>query len=345
MPSCQAGLWYNAAVVAAKGLRQLALLAPFVLQLTVCGQVVTRPAATPQPSATPTAAIAPPTIIPTATPDTYTPPPTDTPTVTPTPVIYRIQAGENLNIIAARFGVSHDLLRDVNAIEDERALQVGQLLIIPVGGWTTPIEPTPTVTPTPLPAAIENVYFHPSPLGELTVLGEVVNFSPLDLERVAVRIALFDGEDRPLGDATTFTALDVVAPGSRAPFALLFPDVPDDYATYQADVISAAPAYTGTLYRDLEVVDVESEAATAGLLRLAGRVRNIGNDQALATLLTVTAYDSLGRVVGVRTVAPQPDVIALGGGEATFAVDLLAAGAVTTYTIQTEARRLPPGQP
>lgn len=321
------------------------LLALALVLLSACGgQVTTRPTATPPPSDTPTATIAPPTIVATPTPDTYTPPPTETPTVTPTPVFYRIQAGENLNIIAARFGVPHDLLRDINGIENERTLQVGQLLLIPLGGWTTPIEPTPTATATPLPATIGNVYFHPSPLGELTVMGEVVNASPVDLERVAVRITLFDGADRPLGDETTFTALDVVPSDGRAPFALLFADAPDEYATYQAEVISAAAAYTGTLHRQLEVVDVAAEPAVAGLLKLAGRVRNTGDDEAFAALLTVTAYDALGRVIGVRTVAPQPDVIAAGGGEAAFTVNLLAAGSVVTYTIQPEARRGAPAE-
>ncbi|MCB0229419.1 MAG: hypothetical protein KDH08_05745, partial [Anaerolineae bacterium] len=79
------------------------------------------------------------------------------------------------------------------------------------------------------------------------------------------------------------------------------------------------------------------------LLKLAGRVRNVGDVEALATLLTVTAYDQQGRVVGMRTIAPDPDRIALGGGEAQFAVDLLAAAPVVTYTIQTEARRAAPG--
>lgn len=320
------------------------MLALALAVLTGCGgQVVTRPTATPLPTATLPATISPPTIVPTATPDTYTPPPTATPTVTPTPVIYRIQAGENLNIIAARFDVPHDLLRDINGIEDERALQVGQLLLIPVGGWDGPIEPTPTVTPTPMPVAVENVYFHPSPLGELTILGEVTNLSATDLERVLVRITLFDGADRFLGSDTTFTALDVLPPGGKSPFVVFFPDAPDEYATYQAEVISAAPAYTGSLYRSLEVVQVEEKSEASGLLKLDGRVRNTGDAEALAALLTVTAYDRLGRVVGMRTIAPEPDTIAPGGGEAAFAVDLLAAAPVLTYTIQTEARQAAPG--
>lgn len=307
------------------------------------GQMVTRPTTTPLPSETPTATIAPPTIIPTPTPDTYTPPPTATPTVSPEPIIYRVQQGENLNIIANRFDVPHDLLRDVNGIEDERALQVGQQLLIPVGGWTGPVEPTPTVTPTPMPVAVENVYFHPSPLGELTILGEVSNLSQTDLERVLVQITLFDGADRLLGSDTSFSALDVLPPGGKSPFVIFFPDAPDEYATYQAEVISAVPAYTGSLYRSLDVVEVAEEQAAAGLLKLAGRVRNVGDAEALATLLTVTAYDRQGRVVGMRTIAPDPDRIALGGGEAAFAVDLLAAAPVVTYTIQTEARQAAPG--
>ena len=326
--------------------RRHALICPLLvlsfLLLAGCGAVVTRPTETPISSATPTATVAPPTVAPSPTPDTYTPPPTATPTVTPEPIIYRIKQGENLNIIANRFGVPHDLLRDVNGIEDERALQVGQQLIIPVGGWTGPVEPTPTVTPTAMPATIQNVYFHPSPLGELAVLGEVANPGAVDLERVQVRITLFDGLDRLLESKTAFTALDMVPPGGSAPFSLLFPEAPDDYQTFQAELLSAAPAYLGSLVRDFEYHDVEEDRETPGLLRLSGRIRNAGDVEAADVLLTVTAYDQQGRVIGLRTVSPTPDAIPFGGGEADFQIEVVSAGYVTTYTIQTEGWRAAP---
>lgn len=322
--------------------RSLLLCAWFVLLLTACGQVVTRPTAQAAATRTPTATLAPPGITPTATPDTYIPPPTATPTATPEPIIHSIQPGENLYIIAARYDVAHDLLREVNGIENERALQVGQQLLIPVAGWGGPAEPTPTVTPTPWPAQVENVYFHPSPLGELTVLGEVVNASASDLEQVVVQIALYDDADRLLASQSTTVALDVLAPGQRSPFAVLFTQAPERYASYQATVLSAVPAYVGTRQRQLEPVDVTlDQQSTAGMARLSGRLRNNGVVEAFDVSVVATLYDPLGRVVGTRSMAVDPPVIAFGGGEATFQIELVPAGPVSSYTVQVQARRLP----
>lgn len=323
--------------------RKLGGLAPLLLimlLLTACGQVVTRPTPRAIPTRTPTATAAPPVIVPTATPDTYIPPPTETPTATPEPIIHSIEAGENLFIIAAKYGVSRDLLREVNAIENERALQVGQRLLIPVAGWGGPAEPTPTATPTPLPARVENVYFHPSPLGELTVLGEVVNASASDLERVVAQIALFDEADRLLASQAATIALDALAPGQRSPFAVLFGEAPERYASYQATVLSAVPAYVGTMQRDLEPVDVTLEQRSERLVTLAGRVRNVGQVEAVDVIVVVTLYDPLGRVVGMRSIATEPPAIALGGGEAGFSVEIVPAGPVLTYTVQAQGRQL-----
>jgi len=45
--------------------------------------------------------------------------------------------------------------------------------------------------------------------------------------------------------------------------------------------------------------------------------------------------------VGTRSSATDPATIALGGGEAGFFVEVVPAGPVLTYTVQTQGRRLP----
>jgi hypothetical protein len=332
-------LWYNAPVMSVNKLGGLALLLATTALLAACGQVVTRPTERAAATTTPTATLAPPKIQPTPTPDTYIPPPTATPTVTPEPIIHSIEAGENLFTIAALYDVSRDLLREVNGIENERALQVGQKLIIPVAGWGGPAEPTPTVTPTALPASVENVFFHPSPLGELTVLGEVVNASSVDLERVMVEIALFDQADRLLASQPAMTALDVLAPGQRSPFAVLFTQAPEQVATFQATVLSAVPAYVGTMQRNLEPVDVTLDLRSAGLAIVSGKVRNPGDVEAVDVVVVATLYDPLGRVVGTRSMASDPPAVAFGGGEAAFQIEIVPAGPVLTYTVQIQGRQ------
>ncbi len=60
-----------------------------------------------------------------------TPAATPTPKGTATPLVYRIQSGDTLLAIAARFGVDVDLLTSKNNITDPTSLQLGQELVIP----------------------------------------------------------------------------------------------------------------------------------------------------------------------------------------------------------------------
>jgi D-alanyl-D-alanine carboxypeptidase len=69
------------------------------------------------------------------------------PTATPIDALYVVQAGDTLGVIAARFGVSLDVLMQANAITDPASLQVGEVLTIP-GVSVTP-EPAPTASASP----------------------------------------------------------------------------------------------------------------------------------------------------------------------------------------------------
>ncbi|MFZ2489414.1 MAG: FxLYD domain-containing protein [Anaerolineae bacterium] len=318
----------------------LAALLWMTLALTACGRVVTRPTVAPVTTPIPTATQGPPSLLATPTPDNYTPPPGPTATPTPEPIIHTIEAGENLWTIAALYGVEHDRLRDVNGIENERTLQVGQKLLIPVAGWGGPAPPTPTATATALPAAVENVYFQPSPLGELTVLGEAVNTGSTDIERVVVQVALYDAMDRLLATQTNIAEMDALAPGQRSPFVVRFAEAPQAIDSYQAMVVAAVAAYVGTQHRGLEAVDTTLEQPVTGSAVVSGKVRNPTDISATSVAVIVTLYDPLGRVVGTRNSAVEPPNLPA-GGETSFRIQLVTAGPVQTYSIQIQARRQP----
>jgi hypothetical protein len=172
-------------------------------------------------------------------------------------------------------------------------------------------------------------------------LGEARNISSSDVERVLVQIILYDQEDNVLSSASNYTELEFIAPGQRSPFAVRFPEAPAQFASYEAQVLSAASAYTGSLHRDIEARDISGEQRPRAPLRLQGRLVNVGSDEAVAVLVVVTAYDPLGRVVGVRSGPPDHNVIAR-GGETGFDLEIAPAGPVVTYTVQAEGRRLLP---
>lgn len=101
----------------------------------------------------PTATTAPPSATPTDVPATATIAASEgggeasAPTVT-----YRVQSGDTLSTISARYGVSVDALASANDIADANTIQVGQTLVIPdsaaaaAQAQAPPAAPTPTAT-------------------------------------------------------------------------------------------------------------------------------------------------------------------------------------------------------
>ena len=127
---------------------QFAISLLFALGLVGCGQVITPmpeeavqvetlPTSTPIQTVTPRA---------TYTPAPATPAASATPTVTPTPIVYAIQPGDTLLVIAAQFGIDSESIQEANGIIDPRRLQVGQQLIIPRPEDDPDEPPTPTPT-------------------------------------------------------------------------------------------------------------------------------------------------------------------------------------------------------
>ena len=117
--------------------------------LIYIGQRLIIPINLPEPQETPVADE--PTDTPTDTPTatatpTYTPTFTPTPTPTATPITYQVLPGDTLEVIAARYGTTVDLLAQQNNIVNQHQIDVGQILVIPTAV-------PPTATPTPLPTA------------------------------------------------------------------------------------------------------------------------------------------------------------------------------------------------
>ncbi len=62
---------------------------------------------------------------------TLTPAPSDTPLGAPTPVIHTVESGENLTLIAKRYGVTVDAIVQANHLLSADSIYVGQKLVIP----------------------------------------------------------------------------------------------------------------------------------------------------------------------------------------------------------------------
>ena len=307
-----------------KGIFSLLALAGLTL-LAACGQVITL-TPTPSPTATATVLLAleSATEQPSATPAPYTPEPTATATVTPTPILHEIQAGESLLALADEYNVSVAALQETNGILDPRTLQVGQQIIIPRAEELAENE-NATPTPTPVALALQNVHFAETALGGLWVMGEALNETSGPLEQVRVGVTLVDANNIELAAAAALSPLDLVMTGERAPFAILFEEAPPQFDRYQTYLVSAAPAFVGSYYRDLEIRDLRKTPLGAASTVVRGRIFNTGPEEAVNVQIVVVAYDPLDRVIDVRKVAPEYNVVPI-GGETDFSVVLAPIG-------------------
>jgi LysM repeat protein len=96
--------------------------------------------------------------IPETTPLPGEPPPTRTPVE---PTVYIVQTGDTLSNVASKFDVTLQDLMLANGLSDPDYVQVGQELVIPIGGL--PVT-TPTFTPIPVPTDTPLPFNPPTPL-------------------------------------------------------------------------------------------------------------------------------------------------------------------------------------
>jgi len=277
-------------------------LAVGLVVLTACGQVVTpqptidtTPASTSLPSATPI-------LWPTATAPLPPPAATMTPTLTPTPIIHVVQEGETLLSIAFDYGVNLQALQTINGIENPQLLRVGQSLIIPTGeeevGETTNLL---LPTPTPLPFGLEGIALHETPVGSLWCMGDIVNTTDSNLTNVQVHVILLDAAGERLAEADAFAAADLIPPGARSPFGVLFTNPPPGWATSDVTILRGEAA--GSLadsYVPIAVTEMDGQLS-GSQFQVNGAVQNTSADQTAGSVRVIaTTYDAQGAVTGFR---------------------------------------------
>jgi hypothetical protein len=195
-------------------------------------------------------------------------------------------------------------------------------LTIPIGGGETVTTPGLLLpTPTPLPFGVRGVAFYETPVGSLWCLGEVVNTTEFTLTNVQVRVMLFDAAGERLTEGDAFAAADLIAPGERSPFGILFTNPPPEWTSPQVAIVRGEAA--GTLSDSyVPIAVIEAEAQPAGSqIQMSGAVQNTSADQAASGVsVIVTTYDAEGLVTGFRQGPVEVDGTLAAGTTAPFSL-------------------------
>jgi LysM repeat protein len=277
--------------------------------------------------ATPVAVAATPTpyqAVPTYTPtpiihiDVRLPP--GTPTPTPPPQQHRIEAGDTLIGIAARYGVTVEDLQELNEISDPRGLQIGQRLEIPV-----PRIPAGDANPVRARHELRRVAVAVDGLDTAWVMGEVANLDTVPVEqiRVAARLQAADGTE--MARRTALAVRHITPPGETAPFMFRLGEVSQTAHGWTLAVASIKPAHIGGYATGLSVGNLRFEPQPSGTVLVSGLVTNRGLVAVAEPEIVVTALDAQRRVTAVRVMLPDERTL-VPGGEVAFEGALIPLG-------------------
>ncbi len=298
-----------------------------LILLTSCGQVVSgeKPSAEPPVQASPAISLATIPPRPTATLAMPTAAPPNTPTPSPAPITHVVQSGETLFAIAIQYDVTLAALQIVNGLDDSSLLQINQELIIPTGEESQGASLELLLpTPTPVSFAIEGIAFHEISVGSLWCLGEVVNSTEMSLENVQLRVGLHDAAGKELIGGDVSAALDMIPPGGRAPFGILFASPPASFDRYLVRPVRAESSIeTSGRYAQLEIEQVEA-GPVGPLFEITGSVSNPAPHAVTAIMIVATTYDEQGLVSAFRQ-TKLPDELAP-GASAEFSISLMPHG-------------------
>jgi len=216
--------------------------------------------------------------------------------------VHIIQSGDTLYSIAFDYGVSPASLQTANGIDDPQLLQIGQELIIPQeqdepDTLAGPLLPTPT----PAPLEVQGVGFYETPVGSLWCLGEIVNTNDISLTNIQVRVVLFNATGEAVVETDGFVAVELLAPGERSPFGILFTNPPAEWASSQISVVRGEGAgELASLFTTIAVAETNGQM-TDGLFRTTGTIQNTGPALAAESAqVIITTYDTQGLVTGYR---------------------------------------------
>lgn len=229
---------------------------------------------------------------------------------TPTPLEYVIAAGDTLEAIAARYGVTLEALLAANPGIQPNLLIVGTPLVIPTGTL-----PQGESTPTPAALPLLQARCWPEGTGGLWCFALLQNGYAEALENLTVLFTLVDADGQVLATREATAPLNLLPAGEKMPIGAHFPAPIDLLAVPHVQVLTATRLLPG----DARYLPVMLENTLLSLnpggrsAQVSGRVLLTQPEPGAATLwVLAVAYDRDGTLVGFRRYKGMPFTAAEG---------------------------------
>jgi hypothetical protein len=155
-------------------------------------------------------------------------------------------------------------------------------------------------TPTPIPFDVLGVACYETPVSSLWCLGEVVNTTALPVTNVQLLVTLYDAGGQRVAQADTFIAADLIPPGERSPFGILFVDpLPVQIVPQVTLVRGQVAGELAASYVSVSAIETLGQPSDPQF-EVSGLVQNDDELAAGRVSIVVTLYDAEGLVTGFR---------------------------------------------
>ncbi len=242
------------------------------------------------------------TVVSSPTPVAYlqpTPRPFHTPEASPTPYLYTIRPDDRLPDIARRFDVPFADILQANRFIIPNWLTPGQQITIPApknSEFGIPIQPTPQ----PQAVTLSSPTCYHRATGGVLCFGTVENPLDITVGRVVVVVQLSGHNGQTIATQVISAERRFITPGTVATYRALFANITDDVAIDGVAVsLLRADPITQVAYRSLGIESVNG-VMNGPIYTLSATVTNPTDSVIHAVRLSITLYDSGGRVIGYR---------------------------------------------
>ena len=224
-----------------------------------------------------------------------------TPLPTPTPFTYTVRRGDTISSIALDHNVSIDELLAANPEVSPNTMSIGQVINIPGSPENLSGEPTPT----PVLFSIQQIECYPTADQGMWCFVLVHNDFPDFMENVSAQVTLVETNKTVLTSRTALLPLNILPPNTSLPLSVFFPPPPGIPSNVkpQVQVLTAIRLLPkderylpATITNTLVQVNADGRSA-----RVNGQVLLPAEAKAASQVWVAgTAYDAMGRVVGIR---------------------------------------------
>ena len=143
-------------------------------------------------------------------------------------------------------------------------------------------------------------------LGNLHLVGEVHNDMLYSVDEIRVRVTFYDDSGDVLEAATGSALLDLLAPGQRSPFVIVWEN-PGEWKRYSLQA-TARPT-TARPTQGLTLVHSYARLDENGLYHVVGTLRNDGLTTPYYVKVVVSLYDSFGKISNAGFTHARPSRI------------------------------------